>query len=73
MEIVKQGKIPKYKVTCPLCGIEFIFEHSEIRFHTLKFAGLIGKTYCIIYCPRCKTSIWFDNVRDLEKFRLKEE
>jgi len=54
MEIIKQGKIPTYKVECHVCGTIFRAEHKNLHRSATFITGHLNK---IVDCPCCNTEI----------------
>ena len=41
-EIIREGKLPKYKAICPLCKTLFSFDITDVDLNDL------------MYCPKCE-------------------
>ena len=53
MEVLKRGRIPKFKVTCPECGTEFTHTRGEAVYAVLHSLYLVR---CPVCDCDCKTS-----------------
>ncbi len=56
MKIIKPGKKAwkyenEYRLTCPICGCEFICNESEIAKPSMHIVGIIDEVY--VKCPYC--------------------
>ena len=72
IEIIKSGKIPKYKFKCDDCGTEFTAEETDIGKEKLYSMGCINVFQLFVKCPVCGKKWTFDNYSRLKEFRVKE-
>lgn len=55
--IIKQGKTPIYRHTCPVCGAVFEFEDEDILIH---YAIRIKEVQEVVSCPCCNGRSYID-------------
>lgn len=72
IEIIKSGKIPKYKFKCDDCETEFTAEETDIGEEKLYSIAWINVFQLFVYCPVCGKKLTFDSYSRLKEFRVKE-
>jgi uncharacterized protein with PIN domain len=72
IEIIKKGKLPKYKFKCFDCSTEFIAEETDICEEKLYSIAWVNVLQLFVNCPVCGKKWTFDNYSHLKEFRVKE-